>query len=150
MNVSPNQDMSAVYLRYLHLREAAEASIVPSEKADALQEAVDLGNQMVERLALLGAALNANFIALEKKIQDLETKHPELVAQLDKEIGGLIGLRKAFLGFYDDEAKFCANFEKMVRDKMLQEAGIDPNNQEAVMAYLLKKGKEMTPSPEKN
>lgn len=142
--------MSAIYIRFLQLREQAEKAIVPSEKSDALHEAVLLANQMLERLALLGASLNANFIALESKMTALETKNPELLKQIDNEIGSLIGLRKAFLGFYGDEAQFCSNFERMVRDKLLQEAGVDPNDQEAAMAYLLQAGKAMVPTPENN
>jgi hypothetical protein len=134
-------EMGAMFVRFLQLREQAESSLIPSAKSDALMEAVITSHQIIERLALFGAALNANFTAIQKKLEALGDSQPELLAKIDEQIGSLVGLRNAFLGFYLDEAAFTAQFEKMVRDRMLQEAGVDPNDQEAAMAYLLKTGK---------
>lgn len=141
MNAQNQTDMGPLFVKFLQLREQADNATVPSEKTDALDEAVMTGHQIIERLALFGAALNANFHAIQKKLEALGESQPELLKQIDEQIGSLVGLRNAFLGFYLDEATFVAQFEKMVRDRMLLEAGVDPNDTEAAMAYLLKVGK---------
>lgn len=144
---TPAQTASDLYLSFLNKREEAERSVVPSEQNDLLVEAVQQGHQIIERLALFGAALNSNFVAIEKKLAGLEQTHPAFLKQVDEHLGGLIGLRKAFLGFYDDEAAFCAKFEQMVRTKILVDAGIDPSDTEASLAHLINVGKAQAQPP---
>lgn len=145
MNDTNQAEMGQLYLRFLNRQEEAEKAVVPSQQTESLNDAVLSGHQIIERLALFGAALNANFTAIQKKLADLEATHPDLLKQFDEHVGSLVGLRDTFVAFYADEAAFCATFERMVRDRMLNEAGVDPNDQEAVMAFLLKAGKALTP-----
>lgn len=137
----PAQTISDLFMGLLRKRDAALQEALPTTRNELLMEAVQNGNQIIERLALFGAALNANLTAIERKIGLLSEVDPEFVKKLDEQIGGLVGIRQAFLSVYNDESVFCTQFEQMVRHRILAEAGIDPNDTEAAMAHLIALGK---------
>lgn len=137
----PAQTVNDLFMGFLRKHEAAAQEALPTIQNELLSEAVQNGSQIIERIALFGAALNANLDAIDRKLVKLSESDPALVARIDEQIGGLVGLRRAFLEVYRDESVFCAQFEQMVRTRILTEAGIDPNDTEAAMAHLIALGK---------
>lgn len=133
MNNDKLMDMGELYVQFLQARELAETFSNPEAKADAYRGAAEKGNILMERLALFGAATHSNLSLI---CQKLESASPSLVQLLDQELGGLLGIHNAFSKVYESEARFCTQFEHMVRDKMIRAAGIDPQDPDAVMLQL--------------
>lgn len=137
--------IGVLYQEVLKARESLDSMVVPSDKIDALQAALDKSLRIIENVALFGAAVDANLAAVLRKVNVL-AEDPVLQEKLQTELGDLVSLRAQVVeGYFSDEAQFCKNFERMVRDSILAQAGIDPKDQKKSLAYLNKLGKVIIP-----
>lgn len=142
-----NESLDSMYLLQLRLLKMADEASDPEQKLTCLKDALAFSQVLIERLALFGAGLDAVGNALRKRVDVLNTTHPDLTRQMDEHLGGLLGVRETFLGIYGEEAEFVRKFERMVRSKMVEQAKLDPNDSTAVMQHLVALGLEAQAAP---
>jgi hypothetical protein len=131
--------MRDLYSQFCEARDAACKTEDPKEKAEHLQLVMDAASQMIGRLAMLGAGLDSILVSLNRNVKNISTLNPELYRELEPHIGDLMGLHQFVMMGYGDEAEFCTRFEKLVRDKVLVEEGLDPADIEGSFDYMRKK-----------
>jgi hypothetical protein len=132
-------DFSAVYMEALRTLEAVIAAN-PETLSKDLSSALEVGNalfQLLEALALYGRGLQCNLDSLVAHLPD--TAFPEAASL--KALA--IQLHTAF----HEESRFCANMERMVRARILESAGIDPNDNDAVVKFFTNVGQAVMMAP---
>jgi hypothetical protein len=145
MNVK-NQErpLGHTYWEILKARESLETLVVPSEKIETLSGALDSSLKVISDVSLMAAAVESSLTAICKKLDALG-EDPTLGERITREFQDLVALRdKILLGFFGDAVSFVRAFERMSRNNLLAQAGIDPNDEAASMAYLVKLGQTVS------
>lgn len=131
--------LGETYLDVLKSRESLDVMLVPSEKVECLESALGNALRIIENLALFSATVDANLTAVFKHMDECKKQDAELGKCLDAEFGDLRKLRSDVVeGHFQDVAHFSRKFEEMVRHSILKQAGIDPLDEVASMAFLAK------------
>ncbi len=142
MNKVENQviPLGQIYLNILDVRNETEPSVVPSDRIEALSGALDSSLRLIHNLALLAAITESNLVAVFK-VLDRWGDDPVVGKRITEDFQDLVALKcKITNGTFGEVSDFAIRFEKMVRDDTLRRAGIDPKDEEASMAYLVKLG----------
>ena len=129
--------MADLYSRFCRDRDLAAKTEEPSVKAMHLASAMDAASQIIGQLAMLGAMLDKIMISLSKSTDRIAEENPGIPkGDYGSVMESHMGLYRMSMLGYQDEAVFCASFEKKIREGMLHAAGIDPKDQEEALAYL--------------
>ncbi len=149
-----NQDeqsvnLGRVYVNSLASREAADRSVVPSEQVDALRKSLMETGEVVDRVTLFAAALNPLLVRLLEHLGTPGVLAEETTENADSlaKARTLAQAARGFLSHYEEEADFCAKFERLTRERLLRSAGVDPSDERAVAAYVSKMTKALVLTP---
>ncbi len=148
MNVkNQEQPLGRIYLAVLKAREGLDTVVVPSEKIETLANALDSSLKIISEVSLMAAAVESTLTAICKKLDALG-EDPALGARITSEFQDLVALRDRIIyGLYRDAISFSRAFERMARENTLVQAGIDPKDEAAAMAYLVKLGEVVAANP---
>ncbi len=142
------QTLGQLYVDSLRSRESLDLMVESADKVECLENALASMLHIVERTALFAAALDASLTAVHRQIDKCKQGNPEVAACLESYVGDLRGLKASVLdNVFSDEAEFSRGFERMVRDNLAKQAGIDPKDEKAVMGYMLKAGRALATTP---
>ena len=142
MNVLTNQKtpINRRYLEVLKTREKLDEMLVPSDKIEALSKALDSSLDILREVSLLSAMIEANWSAVWEQL-DVLGEDPAIRERVISQFRDLAILRRTILtGNYGPTVEFVRAYERLVRNTVLMQAGIDPNDKEASEAFLLKLG----------
>jgi hypothetical protein len=131
-------DFGGAYVTALRLMEKVQVNTVDKDPnadtantADAISAAEILAD-LIEAMALYGCALD---VVLRETLSVLDTTSPKTASL--KAVSEQISMA------YYAERAFCTNMERMVRARILEQAGIDPDDKAAEMEFFSKVGRNV-------
>ena len=146
MMTTQETTLNEVFLRFLKTGEDASTALTTDSQLDLHRESGECARQLVDRLALFGAGMHANMRLMYSRLDQLrkvdgldQSSTAPLLAAMD------LGCK--FVEVYSSEAEFCLRFERMVRASLATKAGIDPDDDVAVNAWLTQESGRLTSPP---
>jgi hypothetical protein len=137
MNNEVNVGIEVLYLQFCRGRDLAAKTENPAVKSEHLASAIDAASQIIGRLAMMGSALDQMLKLLEQYVDRASASGlatPE--REIDEQMLSVLKVHNVFMTVYRGEGDFCSRVNKMVQEKELIEAGIDPSDTEKAANYL--------------